>query len=369
MNVSTTLSRYIGKYFFLSIIFTVLALTGIISLVEFSETLRRAAKIQSVPFGVVIELVALRVPTLINRLIPYAVLIGSMLALTRLTRTNELVVARAAGVSVWQFLLPAIAVVALLSAFMVGAFNPLASALFLRYEQIEAKYFTGRGSLMVVSSSGLWMRQMEEDPNAPISEHIINAARISSHDMKFSNVMILSFDQKKNFVERLNAEEAFLKEGELQLFKVTRYEPGKPPQVMAYTSLPTSLTLEYIQDSFASASTISFWKLPSFIAMLEQAGFSAIRHRLYYQSLLASPILLAGMVWIAAVFSLRLPRHGKLGILIVGGLLTGFLLYFFTDLVHALGAAGTLPIALAAWAPALVMAMIGAVLLLHIEDG
>ena len=35
----------------------------------------------------------------------------------------------------------------------------------------------------------------------------------------------------------------------------------------------------------------------------------------------------------------------------------------------ALGAAGTLPVILAAWAPALVMCMFGAVLLLHIEDG
>jgi lipopolysaccharide export system permease protein len=75
------------------------------------------------------------------------------------------------------------------------------------------------------------------------------------------------------------------------------------------------------------------------------------------------------MVMIAAVFSLRLPRHGKVGILIVAGVVSGFLLHFFTDIIYAFGSAGSLPIALAAWTPACVVMMIGAALLLHLEDG
>ncbi len=79
--------------------------------------------------------------------------------------------------------------------------------------------------------------------------------------------------------------------------------------------------------------------------------------------------MILGSVLVAAVFSLRLPRHGKLGILLVAGLLTGFLLHFFTDIIFALGAAGTLPIWLAAWAPAFAISMVGAAMLLHLEDG
>jgi len=114
---------------------------------------------------------------------------------------------------------------------------------------------------------------------------------------------------------------------------------------------------------------MSFWHLPSFINMLEQAGFSAIRHKLYWNSLLAQPFLLGGSVLIAALFSLRPPRRGKTGLLVVGGVLAGFLLHFFTDIVMALGSAGTLPVWLAAWAPALVVTLIGSAMLLHLEDG
>ncbi len=368
MKLPVTLSRYIAKHFLLAIIITLLCLATITSLIDLLELTRRSAKYQA-PFYVVMQLVALKIPYMSEKLVPYAVLIGSMAALTRLTRTHELVVARAAGVSVWQFLFPAIGVVFALGVLMSTVFNPLSSAMFLRFEQIEARYFTSRGSLLVISSSGLWMRQMEENPDNGISEHIINAARVSPHEMTFSNLIIFSFDKNKDFAERLDAKQAVLHPGRLELSSVIRSKPGTPPEIIEHVTLPTTLTMEYIQDSFASPETMSFWRLPGFISMLEDAGFSAMRHRLYYQSLLANPLLLAGMVWVAAVFSLRLPRRGKIGLLVTSGLIVGFMLYFFTDLVHALGAAGTLPIALAAWAPALVMCMIGAVLLLHIEDG
>jgi lipopolysaccharide export system permease protein len=85
--------------------------------------------------------------------------------------------------------------------------------------------------------------------------------------------------------------------------------------------------------------------------------------------LLANPFLMMGTVLIAAIFSLRSPRRGRIGILILAGVITGFLMHFFTDIIFAFGAAGTIPIMLAAWTPALVINMIGVSLLLHLEDG
>jgi len=58
---------------------------------------------------------------------PFAILFGTMLAFWRLTRSNELVVARAAGVSVWGFLTPALAVALLIGVVAVTLLNPIAS--------------------------------------------------------------------------------------------------------------------------------------------------------------------------------------------------------------------------------------------------
>lgn len=364
MRLPWTLSRYIARHFFLSVVVTMLGLMAITMLIDIVELIRRASGKELVTFPIILEMTFLKMPALMQRLLPYAVLIGSMLALSRLTRTHELVVTRSAGVSVWQFLAPAVAVVLALGIFMTTLFNPFAAALLLRYEQIEGKYFTGKPSLLSVSSSGLWLRQLEEQ-----GEHIIHALRISQSDMSFSNLVVFAFGKDSRFTERLDAAHAVLEPENLHLFEVTRSVPGEPPQAVGEYNLHTSLTLNQIQDSFASPETMSFWQLPSFISMLEQAGFSALRHRLYWSSLLAQPFLLAGSVLVAAVFSLRLPRRGKLGILLVAGIVTGFLLHFFTDIIFALGSAGTLPVWLAAWSPAFVVSMIGAAMLLHLEDG
>ncbi len=364
MRLPWTLSRYIGKHFLFAILLALGGLIGITVLVDIIELIRRASGKDMVSFGIIVQMSALKLPSIAEKLIPYAVLIGSMIALTKLTRTHELVVARSAGVSVWQFLSPAIAVVLSLGVFMTVAFNPIASVMMLRYEQLEGKYFSGKPSLLAISSSGLWLRQVEDE-----GEHIIYATRMSQNDMSFANLTVYAFDKKHRFLERLDAERAVLELGNLHFTKVTRSVPGKPPQAIAEYKLPTTLTLNHIQDSFASPESMSFWQLPSFIGMLEQAGFSALRHRLYWQSLLANPFLLSGSVMVAAVFSLRLPRRGKIGILVVAGIITGFLLHFFTDVIFAFGSAGTLPVMLAAWTPAVVMILIGAALLLHLEDG
>lgn len=372
MRLPMTLFIYIARQFLMAILFTALGLTAVAVLIDAVELIRRASGKTGVPAGVILQMALLKAPNTVEKLLPFGVLIGSLLALTRLTRSQELVVARAAGVSVWQFLSPALTVVLALGLFMATVFNPLASVLLLKFEQVEGRYLTGKPSLLSISSSGLWLRQVEDGRSGPGTEgeeHIIHSLRLSQSDMSFSSVIVFTFSKDGKFIDRLDADSAVLEPGVLILKNVTHSLPGHPPEVFPEYRLPTSLQMEHIQDSFADPETISFWKLPAFIGVLENAGFSALRHRLYWHSLLSRPFLYAGMVLIAALFSLRLPRFGRIGTLVVGGVAVGFLLYFFTDITGALGMAGTLPVQLAAWAPAAIILMIGGGTLLHLEDG
>ena len=66
----------------------------------------------------------LRTPTVAEQALPFAVLFGSMIAFLNLSRKLELVVARAAGVSVWQILAPPLIVIAALGILSVIAYNP-----------------------------------------------------------------------------------------------------------------------------------------------------------------------------------------------------------------------------------------------------
>jgi lipopolysaccharide export system permease protein len=103
--------------------------------------------------------------------------------------------------------------------------------------------------------------------------------------------------------------------------------------------------------------------------LLEESGFSAQRHRLHYDVLLARPFLLCAMVLVAAIFSLRTQRRGGVTVMIVGGVAAGFFLYVLSDVIFALGISAKVPIVLAAWTPTGVSLIFGATTLLHLEDG
>ena len=75
------------------------------------------------------------------------------------------------------------------------------------------------------------------------------------------------------------------------------------------------------------------------------------------------------MVLVAATFSLRMQRRGGATLMIVGGVVSGFLLYFLSDIVFALGLSAKVPVTLAAWTPTGVSLIFGASMLLHLEDG
>jgi lipopolysaccharide export system permease protein len=75
------------------------------------------------------------------------------------------------------------------------------------------------------------------------------------------------------------------------------------------------------------------------------------------------------MVLVAASFSLRFFRFGGIARTISGGVVSGFVLYIGSKIFSDLGGAGVISPLVAAWSPALVGSMLGALALLHSEDG
>ena len=375
MRLPITLSLYIGRNFLSAILLAIFGIVMVVGLVEMVELLRRASGKEGISFGMILQMVFFKIPQRIELILPFAVLVGGMLALSRLTRSHELVVARAAGVSVWQFLMPAILLVMVIGIGVITVFNPISAVMAMKYDALEGKFLEGRSSLLAVSDSGLWLRQVEED-NTDNREYIIHAQRVSQKDMVLSKVIVFVFDEGYRFKKRLDAKNARLvpasetvEHSYWQLEDVVVSTPGHVPQILKDYAFQTRISVEQIQDSFASPETISFWQLPSFIFMLENAGFSALKHKLHLYVMLVSPLMLCAMIFIAAAFSLRTPRRGGLMAFITAGLLTGFVVRLMTDIIHAIGLSGALPLLLAAWTPAIICIMFGAATLLHLEDG
>jgi lipopolysaccharide export system permease protein len=362
--LAKTLSAYIARQFFAWFCGVYGAMLTISFLIDYIELLRRAAT-RGVTLGVLLEMAALKLPHTAQEVMPFAVLFGTMLAFWRLTRNNELVVARAAGVSVWQFLTPAVLVALLVGIIAVTVFNPLASQMEATYEQLDSRYLKQSSEQLSLSNSGLWLRQSE--PNG--GQVVIHGNKLVAPELLLGQVTLFFFNKAYQFSSRVEATSARLDDGYWIIGAGNRWQTSDQPEPVPEMRLPTKFTTRRIEESLASPDTMSFWTLPGFISLLEQSGFSAQRHRLQFNILLARPFLFCAMVLVAATFSLRMQRRGGATMMIVGGVAAGFLLYFVSNIVFALGLSAKLPVLLAAWTPTGISLIFGVSMLLHLEDG
>ncbi len=366
MRLSTTLSIYVGRHFISSFLALLGLFLMLILLFDSIELLRRAASKPDISFLMVIELALLKLPHMSQEVLPFAVLFGGMVCFWRLTRSFELVVTRGAGVSAWQFLLPPLLLALIIGVFQITVINPVASTTLARYERVETLLFKGQGNSLAISGSGLWLRQANLDGQSVVyARHVLQQGR----EVELRNVTVFMYSGKDTFRGRVDGKLARLEDGFWRITDAWVYAPEKTPLFEKEYWFATDLTLDKIQDNFAPPETMSFWDLPGFIATLEKAGFSAVRHRLHWHTLLAAPLLLFAMVLIAATFTLRHSRRGATTTVISAGVFTGFALYFFSDVVFALGLSDSIPVTLAAWTPSGVATLLGLALLLHLEDG
>lgn len=369
MRISPTLSSYIGRQFLAAFGGVLLVIMGIIFLFDVIELIRRAAGRPELGLGVLMGMALLKLPQMIHTILPFAVMIGTMVTFWRLTRTHELVVARSAGISVWQFLAPVLGVVLILGVLEITAFNPLAAAMYSRFERMQDEVLLNKGAQIDVSEVGLWLREGAAGGGGQMVVHA-DQVRQEGLTLHLRDVQIFIYGAPDHFDRRIAAESATLVDHVFQMEQAWVMEAGKPSILHERLELPTQLTLERVHDNFAAPEAMSFWQLPAFIGFFENAGFTARKHRMYLQSLLASPVLYCGMVLVAAIFSLK-PNVRSGGLLrrVVGGVAAGFMVYFFSRVVYALGLSATVPQTLAAWSPAMVAGFVGLGFLFHLEDG
>ena len=364
MNVSSTLSRYISAQFLLNFFYLLLILLGVIYLLDLLEMMRRAAGYPGVGFGIIAEMALLKLPLIGMRLLPFAVLFGAIFTFWRLTRTNELVIARTAGLSAWQFLAPVLIATLAIGVFSTTVINPVSAVLLTKYDDMEILYLQKKSNIITVSKTGLWLRQHETDGYS-----LLHATNFDPANWQLNNVVIFYFDRNDGLEKRIDAASASLRDGYWEARNVFIHDKEPPAQRKDAFVIPTTLTADEIEESFADPDTLPFWQMPDFITMLEETGFSATRIKVYYQSLLAQPFFFAAMILLAACVSLRPSRQGGAGFLIIIGVGLGFFIFFMESVLHAFGISHKIPVALAAWTPATVSLLLGGAVLFHLEDG
>lgn len=341
---------------------------GIVYLIDMVEQMRRfdSDVVGLVEAG---ELALLKAPATMYRMLPLLTVLATITLFLGLSRTSEMVVTRASGRSAMRSLFAPVLTAVFFGALGVAALNPIVAATSKQFE-IASQRYAGNSSTLSVSDRGLWLRQASLG-----GQVVIKAERSNLDGTQFLGVTFYGFDQRGTAIYRINADQAVLQPGQWELTRAKRWsfsEEGNAEQAASTHetfTLPSDLTRDQIRDSFGSPSAIPIWELPRFIAQLENAGFSALQHRVWLNMELANPVLLAAMVLIGAAFTMRHTRFGRTGLMVLFAILMGFSIYFLRNFAQVLGENNQIPVIVAAWAPPLAGIFLSLGLLLHMEDG
>jgi len=359
-----TLVRYFGLRFLSAVLLVFGGIFVLVALLDYIELMRRASDVPNVSAILVAETSLFRVPQVTERVLPFCVLIGAMSSYLNLSRRLELVVARSAGMSAWQFISPALVVAFILGIIATTIYNPVAAVMQERSKRYEAELFAQQIALYTNPNAPFWASQSTDNGQA-----IINARTSRDQGISLGGVTVFTFDSANHFRQRIEARAAVLEPEAWRLTDARIYPLGKLPIDRDVYLLKTSLTPEQVRESFATPETVPFWELPLYIKIAEHAGLVAAGYRLQFQKLLARPFLLAAMVFLAAAVSLRFFRFGGVQKMVLSGVAAGFLLYVLSKVTDDMSKAGLMHPVAAAWLPVLAGGLTGFIALLYQEDG
>ncbi len=363
LPIPWTMWRYLAQRYAIQIALVGGFLFGLIYVFESLEMLRRAEG-HDVALSTVMGMAALKLPETAQVLFPFIFLISGLSLFWQLGRASELIVMRAVGISVWQFIAPIILTAFILGVFNVAVLQPISATSLNRYAVLEAQYLGKPRRIAALNEQGLWLRDSRDGVT-----RLLHARNIGADGQALNNIMALNLNDNGTLISRLDAgkgrfdeESWILQNGAITASNGDRHD-------FAQQVIETGIKRSDMFSGFNEAATFSFWSLPNHIGTMAASGFPTRNLVLYYQNLLAMPFLWVSMALIAAVVSLTPHRLGRTTLMIGVGVLAGFFYFLFARYFEALSMVQRIPEAMAAWVPVLLATLLPLYSLLKKEDG
>ncbi len=309
------LDIYIGKILLSHIMLTAMVLLGLFTFVTFIDELGNLDKGR---YGIaqVIQYVVLSIPKTLYEVFPMVALIGSIMGLSVLARDSELIVMRAAGVSIARIVISVLkvgVVLAIIASIIGEIVSPYTETKAQRM-RAESLQTTNIGQ---EQDFGLWMR----DDNT-----YVNIGEVLP-DLTLLRVKIFEFDNQ-NFLRFLSvAEQGEFDENQRWLLKglqrtMIDEERSEADSInAAYWS--TLVSPDILQVFMIQPEQLSIWQLDRYIEHLRTNKQETNNYELAYWSKLVTPFATIVMLVLAVPFVFKSARSGSLGRSLFSGIMIG----------------------------------------------
>jgi len=358
---SRRLAIYMAKLFLTRSFAVLVALVMVLMALDL---LGESGKILAVPGNGEAELwhyVSLRVPMLVSRFLPFAVLLGTLIALSSLNQNSEVVAMKAAGLSAHQIIAPMI-IASLGVAVASFAFNETVVVRAAR----TADAWSNADYRPVPPESGVlsnvWVRGE--------GETLVHARHVGGRGAGVHLEDITIYEREAGaLVRKIDADRADQRGSGWRLRGVRLYD-SRMNMVREQRKMDALGGVEPSRFTLAkvSATTRSFGSLEEAIAELDRAGRPSAEARTGWWHKISGPMSTVLMPLLAALAAFGLARSGKVLKRATIGMALGFAYFVVDNFSLALGNVGAYPPFLAAWAPFLLFLFIGETVLVRSEE-
>jgi lipopolysaccharide export system permease protein len=364
MAMSFFPSRQIGLYMArLFVLRTLAVLLMLVLILQTLDLLGESGKILAVPGNSDADLwryVGMRVPQLIQRFLPFSVLLGTLITFTTLSQNSEVVAMKAAGLSAHQILAPMI----ITSLFIAGisfAFNDKivapASASLKKWQDVEYRKVPKDDG----TRYNVWVREGRD---------FIQARTVIGKGaaMRLEDVRVY---QRSNgsVTHVIRADKASFIDGAWKLQNVRSFDVAAAAQTRSGSLLVgRGIEPKRFEQKKVDGDALGFVALSNSIDEMKLAGrrTDALEGNLWHK--IAGPLSAALMPLLGAVAAFGLARSGALFLRAVIGMALGFAYFVADNFALAMGNLGAYPPFVAAWAPFLLFLLIGETVLVRTEE-
>lgn len=307
-------------------------------------------------FHEVLMVVALRLPGMVYELIPIAVLIGTLYALSTLARHSEITVLRASGLATRDLLMTLFRMAAgfALLTFLVGeVLAPMAERLGREIQTRELSRVVGQQGF----DSGVWLKD---------GRSFINIREVMP-DASLRGVRIYAFSSESELESVTEAASAtYDPEGVWQLSGVSRtllaQERARVEQLPA-SRWQSAVTPGLLSVLMVAPERMSFYSLWNYTRHLSDNHQKTDRYMIALWKKLIYPLAALVMVALALPFGYSHNRVGGVSLKIFSGVMLGILFYALNGLFSNLGVINAWPPFASASAPSALF-LVGAMFML-----
>ena len=262
----------------------------------------------------------LRSPSILIDAMPLVIMLTGLTTFLNLARSSELVVIRSAGRSALRTLFAPTALSIIIGILCTTLGNPIVSSSLKYSEEFLQNLGLKPRNFMSLTGNEIWLRETGEN-----KQIVIKASQTNFQGRVLFDLTIFEFDGEDTLTRRIHADKGQLLSDHWELRNVMIWtldlngpiEEAFKMERLESTRIKTSISETQILDSFSDPKAINFWKIPGFITKLENSGFSATRHKIFYLGEISRPLFFVAMLLIGASFALRQARFGHTSILIM----------------------------------------------------